>query len=1483
MKRLISLVVAFVIFAGILPVYANDCKIIVNEVFDDYALNEVMSSDMVKGTDARVVYGDKNDKALYCKIRGSSFNVSIPAFDASNEMIYSFDLKITGAKIYGDIMKQGTVSLMKLYNSGQIKMDNGLYVGGYGDGKWHTYTIAIDYNVKKYSLWSDGKLVADKRLLSTNQSKPDSFKASFVSDNADEETEIFIDNVRVYTGGEVLDDSDFPSKKVNNEILEFTETPYTEPVAITYMDSYGKNGIKASFAPIPTVEWKAVKEGDVESMHFVQAGLSGTYVDITPDIAITENKFVYQTDVYPVSMENGNIILCRAIVEGGYQLGYSNLLYINKTGNLVCNGTNIAAMPYGKWSTVAIAVDLNMGEGDIYINGNLAKNDVALHNGGVVPATFRVGLETVYVDSKNEFYVNAIKIYNGDKLREFDNSAIVPDSSGSGFNFNFVGESETKAKDILGRDAVFMTNCDNYFLSGQRLKYADFGAAAYEDENGVAMVPSELVAKAVNSNITYASGKLSANGQEFTLGNKFNGSVTLDAPICEKDGVCYVPVLSFVKNVLKKYAYTDGRGFVIISSQQRDYVDSEQASMTEEDSDIVCRYMQFDRPDGDALYDAVKKSSDGMHPRMFLRKDQIPAMRAAIDADSDMKKELRKLIEKCEEHLNSPVIPYEFVENEGPRLFGQFQQIRLMIFDLGVAYYATGDERYLERIWKECENVLSWEHWNLPENGGSFLDSGEVGAGIGMAYDILYDWLSEEQRDFFREKIQEKYLDYCVGVMEGTKMFKINDGRITHSNWGAVCGGSMFLTAMAFIDDLPEGTALTEKCKFVAAGALQAMEFPMGTLFPDGAVGEGMQYWQFYVENLAWVLNACINMCGDDFGFLAAQGLYEAISYGMNVQTVNGAFDFSATTPGIKIELLSELFAIAGFYNDDASMQALKSYLNVLGTGLGALGLLFYRPVDESALETQVPVDNYFPGEGVITMRSSYLDTAASYVGILAGHNGTDHQFDKGSFILELGGSRWICDLGDERKDVAGGYYHGDGFSLYKRRTEGHNALVVNPHSKEVVDELIASGKIKGYSFVTDDPGYTGQAVGYSAKVKRFESKPKGAITVLDLNEIYGTAVENYDRGYWLTDDRHAFTLRDEVTFTQSTNDVYWYLHMRDSEIKILDQNNVLVQKDGRTLRIEILTDMKDYKLEVKPADPLDLAMIRTGGVNEYNRSYYKKLAISGKCGKDLTISARFYVEDGNEYGTFTPQPIAEWVIPDGEIMDEPKLNMVYINGSPIDGFNPEKSDYPVEVYASGSLPVVTADVPFGNTAVITQPKGTADDAVIVVTNPVGRKKTYTIKFKYTEKIVNNIMEIESVLGLPDNAKLLKGANVSATHVPETNNMPANTQDGDFVSRWTSDMSGAALTVDLGEVKQLSGFALAFFYGDERTYKYDLLISEDGYTYTRILRNAESSSKSSEYEYLKANVKARYIRYVGYGHSAGAWNNLSEFRACEAK
>ena len=107
--------------------------------------------------------------------------------------------------------------------------------------------------------------------------------------------------------------------------------------------------------------------------------------------------------------------------------------------------------------------------------------------------------------------------------------------------------------------------------------------------------------------------------------------------------------------------------------------------------------------------------------------------------------------------------------------------------------------------------------------------------------------------------------------------------------------------------------------------------------------------------------------------------------------------------------------------------------------------------------------------------------------------------------------------------------------------------------------------------------------------------------------------------------------------------------------------------------------------------------------------------------------------------------------------------------------------------------------------------------------------------------------------------------------------------DGSFGTRWSYQLDESGNNgygiFDFGEVKTLDKLYMSFLNGEKRSYKFSIYVSEDNVTYTPVFEMKETSGKTNQFEeYDLSNVKARYIKMVGYGNSAGAaWNDPSEF------
>ena len=70
--------------------------------------------------------------------------------------------------------------------------------------------------------------------------------------------------------------------------------------------------------------------------------------------------------------------------------------------------------------------------------------------------------------------------------------------------------------------------------------------------------------------------------------------------------------------------------------------------------------------------------------------------------------------------------------------------------------------------------------------------------------------------------------------------------------------------------------------------------------------------------------------------------------------------------------------------------------------------------------------------------------------------------------------------------------------------------------------------------------------------------------------------------------------------------------------------------------------------------------------------------------------------------------------------------------------------------------------------------------------------------------------------------------------------------------------------------------AIAFYSGSTRYTYFDMQVSEDGKNWTTVSVN-ESCGVSDDFEYFDlGGVKAKYVRYKGYGNTVNGWNSVTE-------
>jgi hypothetical protein len=110
-------------------------------------------------------------------------------------------------------------------------------------------------------------------------------------------------------------------------------------------------------------------------------------------------------------------------------------------------------------------------------------------------------------------------------------------------------------------------------------------------------------------------------------------------------------------------------------------------------------------------------------------------------------------------------------------------------------------------------------------------------------------------------------------------------------------------------------------------------------------------------------------------------------------------------------------------------------------------------------------------------------------------------------------------------------------------------------------------------------------------------------------------------------------------------------------------------------------------------------------------------------------------------------------------------------------------------------------------------------------------------------------------------------------------NVPGNVLDNDLNTRWSASGDGQWIQFCLNSPTTVNGVQIAFYQGNTRTSSFDILTSTDGSTFTTRASNRVSSGTSLNLETFSITaVTAKYVRIVGHGNSASAWNSYTEVR-----
>jgi Heparinase II/III-like protein/Domain of unknown function (DUF4962) len=527
------------------------------------------------------------------------------------------------------------------------------------------------------------------------------------------------------------------------------------------------------------------------------------------------------------------------------------------------------------------------------------------------------------------------------------------------------------------------------------------------------------------------------------------------------------------------------------------------------------------------------------HPRLLLSSNGFERLKQQVQSD--------ELSRKCHAHLQSvaksilAAPPSKYEIPDGLRLLDTSRRILDRVQTLALLYRLDGDRRYADRAWQELDAAAHFKDWN-PRH---FLDTAEMTHAFAIGYDWLYDYWTPEQREVLRTAIIEKGIKPALEV-ENKKVWWAT----TPYNWNQVCNGGIGMGALAVADEEPDIAA-----DFLAK-ALHSIQLAMAEYGPDGAWPEGPGYWNYATSYNVVFLAALKTALGTDFDLTKIKGFSEAGTFPIFDSGPTG-LSFNYADAHAEIVRSPALFWLAQQFQrpEYAAYQARAS-------GGAPLDLVWFDAHLAGEPSLSPPLDKYFRHSEVATLRSSWNDTNALFVGLKAGSNQANHShLDLGSFVLDAGGERWAVDLGSDNYNLPGYFdVNAKRWTYYRLRAEGHNTLVINP---------------------TNGPD---QNIRATARITKFESNPGKAFAITDLTAAYSAWAKKVERGMAML-DRRAVLVQDEVTSTQPV-EAWWFFHT-PADIEVSTNGSfAMLTIHGRRLAATIVSPA-GARFETLPAAPL--------------------------------------------------------------------------------------------------------------------------------------------------------------------------------------------------------------------------------------------------------------------------------------------------------
>jgi len=496
------------------------------------------------------------------------------------------------------------------------------------------------------------------------------------------------------------------------------------------------------------------------------------------------------------------------------------------------------------------------------------------------------------------------------------------------------------------------------------------------------------------------------------------------------------------------------------------------------------------------------------------------------------------------------------------------REIKMRIKAFAYVYRMTNDTKWVDRCWSEVQNAFTFGPATDKWNNEHFLDTAEMSAALGIAYDWLYDLWTNDQKTQMRAALIEWGLQPGLSVFTPGASFGWWATNIT-GNWNCVCNGGLTLASLAILGDDTTGTA----SQILGYTVNNAKENCANAVSDDGTWAETANYWYFGTTGHAEMAASLISATGSDYGLLDVNtNFFRTGQFHMYVYGATSLFNYGDTGPNKFSTTANSLFLYSKSYNQPSFALFQREQVDAAEPW----SMFWYDPAVSGAFWDGTPLDHFFDNtlDQWASMRSSWTDGHALYVAIKAGRNQghqTHNDLDVGDFVLDALGTRWAGELGSGDY-LAPGYFTSDAqdaqrWDYYRKMTEGQNTIMIDTGNQNVLAlptvQHNSSGTTQGSSTVLNVPS------------------DSTAYWTTDMTSAYFNA-QSVKRGIRLLNARRQVLLQDEINAQAA---VEWRMHTNATVT--VDGTTATLTLDGQTMQVSILNAPSGAAFTTTPATRL--------------------------------------------------------------------------------------------------------------------------------------------------------------------------------------------------------------------------------------------------------------------------------------------------------